>query len=112
MSADIKSVAELAYELWVARGRPHGSALQDWAEAERQLEATGAAGQAAAAKIPPQRKIKNESNALQQRRPPGNSAGRPKSPNRPNRKASPGSTAATPGDGSVDDVPGPAPGEG
>jgi hypothetical protein len=34
---DIKSIAELAYQLWVARGRPHGSAEVDWLEAERLL---------------------------------------------------------------------------
>lgn len=34
-----ESIAELAYHLWVARGRPHGSHDQDWLEAERQLGA-------------------------------------------------------------------------
>jgi len=33
------SVAELAYQLWSARGRPHGSAEEDWLEAERRLAA-------------------------------------------------------------------------
>jgi hypothetical protein len=32
-----KSVEELAYELWVARGCPEGSSAEDWHEAERQL---------------------------------------------------------------------------
>jgi hypothetical protein len=32
-----KSIAELAYQLWNARGRPHGSEEDDWLEAERQL---------------------------------------------------------------------------
>jgi len=32
-----QSVAEFAYHLWLARGRPHGSADTDWFEAERQL---------------------------------------------------------------------------
>jgi hypothetical protein len=32
-----KSIAELAYRLWSERGRPHGSAEEDWLEAERQL---------------------------------------------------------------------------
>lgn len=32
-----KSIQELAYELWVARGRPEGSSAEDWQEAERQL---------------------------------------------------------------------------
>jgi len=31
------AVRELAYQLWVGRGRPWGSSLQDWLEAERQL---------------------------------------------------------------------------
>jgi hypothetical protein len=31
------SVAELAYFLWLARGRPMGSAETDWFEAERHL---------------------------------------------------------------------------
>jgi hypothetical protein len=30
-----QSIAELAYELWRARGCPHGSSEQDWLEAER-----------------------------------------------------------------------------
>jgi hypothetical protein len=32
-----QSIAELAYHLWNARGRPHGSEEEDWLEAERQL---------------------------------------------------------------------------
>ena len=31
------AVRELAYRLWIGRGRPLGSPLQDWLEAERQL---------------------------------------------------------------------------
>jgi hypothetical protein len=89
MSADTKTVPELAYELWVARGRPHGSALQDWAEAERQLAARGkaprptqeakeqpkmpTAAKGPASKTPKQRKTKKESNAPQQRKRPGKS---------------------------------------
>jgi hypothetical protein len=34
-----QSIAELAYKLWIARGRPHGSEEEDWLEAERQLSA-------------------------------------------------------------------------
>jgi hypothetical protein len=34
-----KKIAELAYQLWHARGRPHGSEEEDWLEAERQLAA-------------------------------------------------------------------------
>jgi hypothetical protein len=32
-----EQIAILAYEIWVARGRPHGTDLEDWYEAERQL---------------------------------------------------------------------------
>lgn len=35
--ASRESIAALAYQLWIARGRPHGSHDQDWLEAERQL---------------------------------------------------------------------------
>jgi Protein of unknown function (DUF2934) len=41
-----QAVAEKAYELWQARGRPMGSAEQDWYEAQRLL--SDAAGSAAA----------------------------------------------------------------
>jgi hypothetical protein len=34
-----QSIAELAYQLWSSRGRPHGSEEEDWLEAERQLSA-------------------------------------------------------------------------
>lgn len=37
MTNEHPSVAELAYQLWEARGRPGGSAERDWDEAERQL---------------------------------------------------------------------------
>ncbi len=39
-----QSIAELAYHLWNARGRPHGSEEEDWLEAERQLSAAEDAG--------------------------------------------------------------------
>ena len=32
-----KEIAELAYSYWEARGRRHGSALDDWLRAEREL---------------------------------------------------------------------------
>jgi hypothetical protein len=32
-------IAMRAYEKWVKRGRPHGTDLQDWAEAEAELKA-------------------------------------------------------------------------
>jgi len=35
MNTSNKSIAELAYELWEARGRPQGSSELDWTEAER-----------------------------------------------------------------------------
>jgi hypothetical protein len=31
----MKRIAETAYYLWEKRGRPHGSDMQDWIEAER-----------------------------------------------------------------------------
>jgi Protein of unknown function (DUF2934) len=34
-----EDVARLAFELFLARGTGHGSAVQDWLEAERQLTA-------------------------------------------------------------------------
>ena len=39
MHLDHQSIKDLAYRLWEARGRPEGSAEQDWREAERQLSA-------------------------------------------------------------------------
>ncbi len=39
-----KSTAELAYQLWLERGRPFGSADDDWLEAERRLSGTQARG--------------------------------------------------------------------
>jgi hypothetical protein len=35
-----EQVALHAYHLWLARGRPAGTGLEDWLEAERQLAAT------------------------------------------------------------------------
>ena len=32
-----EAIAQLAYALWEDRGRPHGSAEQDWIQAERLL---------------------------------------------------------------------------
>jgi hypothetical protein len=37
MHPDPRSIGELAYRLWEARGCPDGTAEQDWLEAERQL---------------------------------------------------------------------------
>ena len=39
-----RSIAELAYHLWLARGRPLGSADTDWFEAERHLGVVADAG--------------------------------------------------------------------
>jgi hypothetical protein len=39
-----QSIAERAYHLWSARGRPHGSEKEDWLEAERQLSSAKQAG--------------------------------------------------------------------
>jgi hypothetical protein len=38
-------IAILAYEIWISRGRPHGSDQDDWFEAEKRLR-TGANGRA------------------------------------------------------------------
>lgn len=34
---DLQAVRELAYQLWVARGKRDGHAHEDWLEAERQI---------------------------------------------------------------------------
>jgi hypothetical protein len=39
MHSEHRSVRELAYQLWQARGCPNGTAEQDWRDAERQLAA-------------------------------------------------------------------------
>ena len=39
-----QSIEQLAYRLWSARGRPHGSEEEDWLEAERQLAAAEGRG--------------------------------------------------------------------
>jgi hypothetical protein len=33
-----EKIAMRAYEKWVKRGRPHGTHVQDWLEAERELQ--------------------------------------------------------------------------
>lgn len=50
------AIARRAHALWVARGSPHGSPLEDWLEAERQIArehhaATGAANEIDEAKL-------------------------------------------------------------
>jgi hypothetical protein len=37
MDSKEQVIAELAYQLWEERGRPHGSAQMDWYEAERRF---------------------------------------------------------------------------
>jgi hypothetical protein len=37
MHPEHRSIGELAYRLWQARGCPEGSAEQDWLDAEKQL---------------------------------------------------------------------------
>jgi hypothetical protein len=38
MHPEHRSIGELAYHLWQARGCPQGSAEQDWLDAEKQLQ--------------------------------------------------------------------------
>jgi Protein of unknown function (DUF2934) len=45
-----RSIGELAYQLWQARGCPQGTAEQDWLDAERQLRAKQAVETAATPK--------------------------------------------------------------
>jgi Protein of unknown function (DUF2934) len=40
MHPEHRSIGELAYRLWQARGCPDGTAEQDWLEAEKQLQAS------------------------------------------------------------------------
>jgi hypothetical protein len=40
MQPEQKSIGELAYQLWLSRGCPEGTAEQDWLDAERQLRAS------------------------------------------------------------------------
>lgn len=53
MHPEHRSIGELAYRLWQARGCPQGTAEQDWLDAERQLRlsqrATGTSAAARAA---------------------------------------------------------------
>ena len=37
---DIEQIKQRAYELWMERGSPHGSADQDWYRAEQELRAS------------------------------------------------------------------------
>jgi hypothetical protein len=40
MHPENRSIGELAYSLWQARGCPEGSAERDWLDAEKQLRST------------------------------------------------------------------------
>jgi Protein of unknown function (DUF2934) len=40
MHPEHRSIGELAYRLWQARGCPEGTAEQDWLDAERQLKSS------------------------------------------------------------------------
>jgi len=37
---DRKQIAQRAFEIWIERGRPHGSAEHDWRQAEEELRTT------------------------------------------------------------------------
>jgi hypothetical protein len=39
MHPEHRTIGELAYQLWLARGCPEGTAERDWIDAERQLRA-------------------------------------------------------------------------
>ena len=39
MQRDNRTIRELAYHIWEQRGRPAGTAQEDWLEAERRLSA-------------------------------------------------------------------------
>lgn len=47
MQGEHRDIRALAYQLWVARGCPVGSAERDWLEAERQLSAVSQSPRAA-----------------------------------------------------------------
>jgi hypothetical protein len=41
---DIEEIKKRAHELWIERGCPHGSADQDWHQAEQELRARNGSG--------------------------------------------------------------------
>ena len=47
MPTDYQAIAERAYQLWEARGRPEGEHEQIWIDAERELQQAGNAAEAA-----------------------------------------------------------------
>jgi Protein of unknown function (DUF2934) len=70
-----QSIAELAYHLWNARGRPHGSEEENWLEAERRLatKETLPTRNPAAGRSPeiPSSNVRNRSNAGDKKSAPG-----------------------------------------
>src|ERR1700743_606211 len=52
MHSDNRSIGELAYHLWRARGCPEGTSEQDWLEAARQLAAIAPHNQSGAPRQP------------------------------------------------------------
>ena len=49
MRPEHRTIGELAYSLWQARGCPDGTAEQDWFDAEKQLRAASRAVESRAA---------------------------------------------------------------
>jgi hypothetical protein len=45
-----EKISMRAYEKWCQRGRPHGTHLQDWLEAERELQAEMSKGSSTASR--------------------------------------------------------------
>ena len=62
-SSDVRTIRELAYRLWEARGRRDGHAIDDWLEAERQMKAAQLPDPAAEAAPKPSRRRKKVSSA-------------------------------------------------
>jgi hypothetical protein len=52
MHPEHRSIGELAYHLWQARGCPEGSAEQDWLNAEKQLKSAPRTTEVRAAEPP------------------------------------------------------------
>jgi hypothetical protein len=73
MHPEHRSIGELAYHLWQARGCPEGSAEQDWLDAERQLRSAPRAADEPTASAEPQWKAPRAPRA-----PPTGSGARPR----------------------------------
>jgi hypothetical protein len=63
MHPEHRSIGELAYHLWQARGCPEGSAEQDWLDAERQLRSARRVAETHTAQPPPGRGAANRGKA-------------------------------------------------